>query len=124
MPFIHSRRRLRPGVILLESLLALALLASAVVAILAYTSADQDYTLRLIDRSRDLENASAFLEVAALWTRDEYDQRLGTRPQGPYTLTITRPLATLYILELRDGRYGQILLSTAVYRAEDGRDEP
>ena len=103
---------------LLEALVALALIATAALATLALTSADTEQVARVLARSQEISAASAFLEVAALWTRQDYDLRLGTRQQGPYLLRILRPTRTVYTLELLDGATERLLLSTAVYRPE------
>jgi type II secretory pathway pseudopilin PulG len=118
-----QHRARRGGVILLESLLALALMAAAAAATLSLAGSDQNDAARLIQRSREIQRASAFLDVVALWPREDYDRRLGTRPQGPYTLAISRPTPTIYLLELRDRDRGQLLLTTAVYREEGARDD-
>jgi type II secretory pathway pseudopilin PulG len=111
----------RGGVILLESLVALALMAAATATAMALASADQDEAQRIIARSQEISRASAFLDVVTLWPREDFDRRLGTHPQGPYSLSISRPLETMYVIELRDRVHANLLLETAVFRAEDAR---
>ena len=113
-----DRRIDRRGVMLLEALVALSLVGTAALATVALTAADSAHVARVLSRSAETHAASAFFEAVALWTRQEYDRRLGTRPQGPYLLRILRPMPTVYTLELLDGTSDRILLSTAVYRPE------
>lgn len=113
----HSNGR-RQGVVLLEALIALALIGTAALSTLALSASDTDAVNRMLVRSDEASEASRFLELVALWTRDELDRRLGTRPQGPYRLRILRPTRAVYTLELLDGRTERLMLATAVYRPE------
>jgi hypothetical protein len=115
---MHNTRRKRPGVVLLEALVALALISTAALSMLALTATDSENIARLIARSREISAAGAFMEAASLWSRTELDQRLGSRQQGPYELRILRPAPSVYTLELFDSMTGQALLSTAVHRPE------
>jgi hypothetical protein len=108
----------RCGVVLLEALVALALIATAALSVLALTASDSQHIARLIGRSKEISTASEFMEVVSIWTRTDLDQRLGSRPQGPYLLRILRPTPSVYTLELFDGETGRPLLSTATYRPE------
>jgi hypothetical protein len=105
--------------VLLEALIALAMLAAAAMATYSLAQANAFRSAQLIDRGRALRGASAFMDAVALWTRSDLDLRLGTRQQGPYLLRVTRVTPTLYALDLLDGASYAALLSTAVFRAED-----
>jgi len=61
------------------------------------------------------------MESATLWTRNELDQRLGERTQGPWRLRIDRSFQSLYVLALIDAQR-HVLIRTAVFR-EDPNDE-
>lgn len=106
------------GAVLLEVLLALAVLgvAGSAALTLAVESGNAIRQVALADH--ELARASAFLDVVVLWPREELDQRLGERQQGQWRLTIQRPAATLYVVTLTDttGRRG--ILRTAVHRPE------
>lgn len=115
---MRTARSERRGVVLLEALVALALVGTAALATLALTAADSAQVGRTLSRSDEISAASAFLERVALWSRHDFDRRLGTRPQGPYLLRVMRPMTTVYTLELLDRSDERMLLSTAVYRPE------
>jgi type II secretory pathway pseudopilin PulG len=110
--------RKRRAVILLEALIALALIGTAAVSLLALTASDTEAVRRLTARSDEINAASRFLDAVALWTREDLDRRLGTRPQGPYRLRILRPTPLVYTVELLDAATERPLLATAVYRPE------
>lgn len=115
---------LRSGVVLLEALIALTLVSVGAIATLSLSRADAESAARLLERSREIHAASDFLESVSLWTRGEFDARLGTRQQGPYLLRILRPQPTVYTLELLDDAHERRLLVTAVFRPEDSRAVP
>lgn len=115
MSHLNGKRR---GVVLLEALIALALIGTVALSTLALSASDTDAVKRLLVRSDEISEASRFLELVALWTRDDLDRRLGTRPQGPYRLRILRPMRTVYTLELLDSKTERLMLATAVYRPE------
>ena len=64
----------------------------------------------------EMRSATAFMEAVALWTRDDLDRRLGDRPQGPWRMTVGRPLPTLYTVALADSATRRILLRTSLFR--------
>ena len=115
---MRAARSRRCGVVLLEALVALALVGTAALATLALTAADTAQVARTLSRSAEISAASAFLENVALWSRQDFDHRLGSRRQGPYVLRIMRPMTTVYTIELLDRSDERLLLSTAVYRPE------
>jgi hypothetical protein len=122
-----GQRRGRVGAALLEALVAITILATAGVAMVALA----DESLRAIDRARSgeiaLRHANAFLEPVALWPREDLDRHLGRRPEGPWLLEVERALPTLYIVTLTDStdRTGaHPLLATALYRPEATREAP
>jgi type II secretory pathway pseudopilin PulG len=119
-----SRRRIpgaRRGVALLEAIVALAIFATAGIAALTMAAAATRATASAREADRELREASGFLEAVALWTRNDLDQRLGDRRQGPWMLTIERPYPELYLVTLRDTVRGAPLLETSLFRPEPAR---
>jgi type II secretory pathway pseudopilin PulG len=110
------RGRARSGVILLEVLVALAVLGTAGAALAAMSVAANDAVSRAQRLDDDVRRASALLEAVALWPREDLDRHLGARPQGEWTLEVQRPAPTLYTLSIADSGDGRALLRTALYR--------
>ena len=100
---MRRRRSARPGVVLLETLVALAILgaAGAALATLAVGATDAVHRAERLDD--DVRRASAFLDVVALWPREDLDRHLGTRPQGEWLLEVRHPVPTLYLVALSAG---------------------
>jgi type II secretory pathway component PulJ len=120
----HHPRRLvkrQRGVVLLEVLIALMILAVGGIAMVGLASE----SLRAVGRARateaELARANAFLNAVTLWPRADLDRHLGTRRQGPWLMRVDRPLPTLYTITLTDSAdrgSAHPLLTTALYRAE------
>ena len=106
----------RPGAALLEVLVALTVLGTAAASIVVATSE----AARAIERAREadasLRAANDFMDIVALWTRDDLDRRLGDRPQGPWRLRVGRPRPGLYTISLADSSDKRALLTTSLYR--------
>jgi len=107
----------RVGAVLLEALVAIAIVGLVGVAALAMVAE----STRLVRETRDLEgtyrDANAFFESVALWTRTDLDNRLGERPQGRWYLRIDRLATELYSVSLVDSSRREVLLQTSLYRA-------
>ena len=88
----HTRRRkaghARAGAVLLEVIIALAILATAGAT------------------------------ITALWPRADLDRHLGERTQGHWRMRVDRPTPTLYVVTLTDGASNVELLRTALFRPE------
>ena len=108
--------RSKRGAVLLEVIVAMAILATAGLAVVGLTVAASDAVERATRSEAELREASAFLEAVALWPREDLDRRLGTRPQGAWRLTIQRPDPTLYTIVLADSASSSVLLETSLYR--------
>lgn len=106
----------RAGLVLLEVIAALAILAIAGVSALALASQSFRVVGHAFETERELREASAFFDAATLWPREDLDRRLGDRPQGPWRLRIARPHPTLYTLVLADSATGAEILRTSVHR--------
>jgi len=104
------------GAVLLEVVVALAILALA--GVLAVSGTSQAMTSVRLAREREeaISAASRFLDRVALWPREDLDRRLGRRRQGPWILVTSRPVETLYLVSLIDSATSETLVETALYR--------
>lgn len=115
------RCRSRRGMTLLEVLIALAILASAGVAVLGVATQSWRAVQSARDADRARLEASAFLDAVALWPREDLDRHLGERAQTPWRMHVDRPLSTLYLVTLTDSSGRDTLLTTSLYRPEPRR---
>jgi len=107
------------GVILLDALLALAILASAVVALVGLGASARGELWRARAAEREVTDAHRLLGALSLLTRTEYDQRLGVRSIGPYLVEVMRPERGLYRVTLHPvATPATELLTTVVYRED------
>lgn len=118
MPSAERRERRRAGAVLLEAIIAMAILgiAGAAAAELVVQSSAAIASAERADR--EMRQASAFLADVALWPREDLDRHLGSRAEGAWRLRIDRPWPTLYTATLTDSTSGALLVSTALYRPE------
>ncbi len=108
----------RRGAVLLEAMVAMVILmvaGTAAVTMVAESAAAVAHAREADERMR---RADAFLHAASLWTRDDLDRRLGSRPQGPWTMNVQRPSPTLYEVVLSDSAGAMVLLRTSLFRPE------
>ena len=110
------RRRTRPGVVLLEAIVALTILTVAALASVVMARQAVESVRRAEIAEADLRRASAFMDAIALWPRADLDRHLGNRAEGPWRLTIERPVPTLYLVALTDSLSRRELVRTALYR--------
>ena len=115
-----TRRR---GTALLESLVALVVLAFAGVSLLSLAAACLERVRTADAADRRSRDASAFLEAVALWPRAELMQRLGRREQGPFQLDVQRPSPTLFVLRLTDSTGAREFASTMLFRPVEHDDQ-
>ena len=108
----------RPGMVLLETIVALAVLAVGATSIVALAASSLDAVSRADEADAETRQASALLEAVSLWPRADLDRHLGDRPEGRWDLRIDRPTPTLYTAVLSDSTTRVVLLSTSLYRAE------
>ncbi len=108
--------RSRTGAVLLEAIAALAILAVAGIAALTMAREAASSAVRARRTDDEFRRAGAFFDAVSLWPRADLDQRLGTRAQGPWMLTLDRPAPAIYSAILQDSASGAILLRTFLYR--------
>ena len=92
--------RARAGVVLLEVMIALTILA-----VIGERAADDE-----------LRRASGFLDAVALWTGDDLTRHLGEHRQGAWRLRIDRQAEQLYAVTLLDSNATTAFLRTLLYR--------
>ena len=112
------RRKRRDGVALLEAIVALTIITIAALACVAMVRQGVESARHARESEAELRHASAFMEAVALWPRADLDRHLGRRPEGPWRLTIDRPVPTLYLVVLTDSTLRRELVRTALYRPE------
>lgn len=108
--------RARPGVILLEVIVSLAIVAVASMTYLALARQNADAVQRSAMSEMRQRSASDFIATVTLWPTADLDRRLGDRRQGPWTLRIHRESPRLYSIVLLDSIGSETLLETAVLR--------
>lgn len=120
----HVRHGERGGIVLLEAIVAMTILAIAGAAVVALATD----SARAVDRVRAADvataHASAFLDAIALWPREDLDRHLGIRDEGDWRLIVDRPMPTLYAVTLADSAGAHVLLHTVLYRGEAAHDAP
>lgn len=87
--------------ILLDSLVALAILASAVVSLLGLLVAGAEAVRRASEAERNVAAADRLLAGLSLLTDQEYAARLGRTRLGAYLVDISRPAPRLYRVGVR-----------------------
>ena len=109
-------RRTCRGTALLESLIALFVVGVAGLSLMSLASACVERVRRATIADRESAVASALLEAVSLWSRDELEQRLGRRSQGPFVLDVQPTTSQLFTIVVSDSTEGQRLLATQLYR--------
>lgn len=102
--------------ILLEVMVALAILAFGIASTAAVAVASLDSVRRAQREERAVQRAAALLNAVALWPRADLDLHLGTRVEGEMLLRIDRPNDALYEVSIDDSAGRATLLQTALYR--------
>ena len=111
--------RAEAGVVLLEVLVALVILATAGVALLGLVGAGMRGEQDARERERTLAAEERLLAASTLLKRGELDQRIGRHPVGEFLVDVERPEPTLYRIAVLDARSPQVEdLVTVVYRPE------
>ena len=107
------------GIALLETLVALAILSGAGLALLDLVTAGLRAERESRERERVLAVEDRVLTAVTLLTRTELDRRLGRPPIGELIADIQRPERTRYRIALAQRESQQLEdLVTVVYRGE------
>src|ERR1043165_4643682 len=91
-----SRLRSDRGIVLLEVLVAVVILATAGIALTELVGADLRAERDARSREATLASEERLLAAHTLLTRTELDQRLGRRAIGEFLIDIQRPEPALY----------------------------
>lgn len=108
----------RRGMVLLEAIVALTILAIGATTMVALAAASLGAVHRAEVEGDEARRAGALFDAIALWPRADLDRHLGDRPEGPWDLRIDRWSPTLYLVALRDTANSALILSTSLYRPE------
>lgn len=88
------------GAVLIEVLVAVAILGFAGLALVELVSAGTRATTAARVRERELADEERLLAAWSLLSRRDLDQRLGRREVGPYVVEVQRPERALYRIAL------------------------
>jgi len=110
--------------VLLEVIVALAILAAAAVPVIALAADSERAVGRARAADRELRAASAFFSAVALWPRADLDRHLGDRRQGRWIMRVDRPRPNLYVVTLSDSATRAMLLRTSLFRPKDANATP
>lgn len=100
----------------MEVLIALAILGTVGASLAALAVGADDSVKRSVQADDEMRRASAFLDAVSLWSRADLDRHLGTRRQGPWSMEVQHPAASLYTVVITDSNGSYELLHTALYR--------
>lgn len=107
------------GIALLETLVAVAILSGAGLALLDLVTAGLRAERESRERERVLAVEDRVLTALTLLKREELDRRLGRHPIGELIADIERPERTLYRIALIHAQSPQVEdLVTVVYRRD------
>ncbi len=107
------------GVVLLEVLVALVILATAGIGLMEAVSAGLRAEHDAQMRETTLATEERLLAALTLLHRGELDQRIGRREIGEFVVDVQRPEKTLYRIAIVQPQSPQVEdLVTVVYRAE------
>jgi len=110
------------GVVLLEVLVAVVILATAGMGLVELVGAGLRAERDARFREGTLGTEERLLSALTLLNRKEFDQRIGRRRIGEFIVDIQRPERTLYRIALLQEQSPQVEdLVTVVYRREDPR---
>jgi len=108
----------RNGMVLLEVIVALTILAMSATTMAALAAASVTAVGRAEAADHAAAQADGLLEAVALWPRADLDRHLGDRAEGPWDMRIDRPSRALYTVTLCDSA-GRAVLHTSLFRPED-----
>jgi len=115
---VHRPRR---GVVLLEVIVAMTILIIAGCSAVVWVRQLSDSLAHTRLVTDEVVAASRYLDIIALWTREDLDRHLGERRQGRWRVRIDRPVPTIYGVAIEDSVGGKSLIRTWLYRTEPVR---
>jgi hypothetical protein len=112
------------GAVLLEVIVALALLATAGLAAVSMAAEAAGAVSRASTAEVEMRQAARLMDAVSLWPRADLDRRMGDRRQGPFILRIARPADELYTAALADSATRRVLLATSLFRQDTADAQP
>lgn len=107
----------RAGVALLEAIIALAVLGSAGLSLIAILRQAVMAQVGSQQAEQVLMNADRVLAATTLLTRVDLERRIGTRKVGEFRIEVSRPEPTLFRIALTEVRApDRLLLVTVIHR--------
>jgi type II secretory pathway pseudopilin PulG len=106
----------RDGMVLLEALVAIAILGTVASAAAWKTAETLHAVSRMHAREAEVRAAQRLLSAVSLWPREDLDRHLGARPQGRWMMHVDRTTETLYEIALIDSVSARVVLRTALFR--------
>jgi type II secretory pathway component PulJ len=107
------------GAMLLEAVIALAIVSVVGISMLALIAALQRDQGRLATLERRIASADHVMTAMVLLTREDLDRRLGRHGSGEFSVEVERPERTLYRIAVADtSRPDRELLTTVIYRPD------
>jgi len=118
-------RRADRGVVLLEVLVAVAILSASGLALVSVVSAGLRSEWDARERERTLAAEERLLAELTLLKKGDLDRRLGRHPLGAFVVDVQRPERTLYRIALAQEGWPEVEdLVTVVYRREPSNASP
>lgn len=113
--------RSKRGVALLETLIALVILAFGALSTVEVLAESGAASRRADEVERNLRDASRLLTAATLLSSNDLEERSGVRSAGPYEVEILRVKADIYRIRVRQREEPSWMsLETSVYRPRHG----
>lgn len=106
----------RPGIALLETIVALTIFTIAALSAAMRVRQMDDAVRRADDAAAATAEASRYLDRLSLWPTADLDRHLGTRSAGVWVVTVSRPTRTLYEISVATSTGAHVLVHTMVYR--------
>jgi type II secretory pathway pseudopilin PulG len=122
LPTVSPAAKRRRGGALLEALVAMAILGTALLSLAAAVRGAGLVLERAVAADSLLRSADHLLGAITLWTRDDIELRLGERLQGPWRIMITKATPNLYVVLIADSTSHELLRTSIYHRA--GEHEP
>lgn len=122
MPRIEpiTRPNARRGLVLLEVIVGLTILAVSAATMVALAAASLRAVARAVAANDDVVRADDFLQAVALWPRADLDRHLGDRAEGEWQMRIERVNSNLYTVDLYDSA-ARPVLHTSLFRPVDAK---
>jgi type II secretory pathway component PulJ len=112
-------RRTERGAALLESIVALAILATAGTGLVSALTAAIRSETDVARAEKTVQAADRVLTAMTLLTRNDLDQRLGRHEVGEFVVLVQRPQPSLYRIAVAEISAPELeMLVTVVYRPE------